>query len=113
MNKGRKAFAKGMLGLALLGAVIYLANPVQLWGRLQQVNPWWLLAGFGFAIASNAVSAWRWRAMAVWLGAEMPMASAMLLATADAVEAFAHTVLRAERGASVEVIARFSVDRIF
>ncbi|HOZ60188.1 MAG TPA: aromatic acid exporter family protein [Nakamurella multipartita] len=35
----------------------------------------------------------------------MPMASAMLLATADAVEAFAHTVLRAERGASVEVIA--------
>ena len=77
MNKGRKAFAKGMLGLALLGAVIYLANPVQLWGRLQQANPWWLLAGFGFAIASNAVSAWRWRAMAVWLGVEMPMASAM------------------------------------
>ncbi|HEY5882072.1 MAG TPA: FUSC family protein [Nakamurella sp.] len=35
----------------------------------------------------------------------MPMASAMLLATADAIEAFAHTVLRAERGASAEVVA--------
>jgi len=35
----------------------------------------------------------------------MPMASAMLMATADAIEAFAHTVLRAERGASAEVVA--------
>ncbi len=35
----------------------------------------------------------------------MPMASAMLLATADAIEAFAHTVLRAERGASPDVVA--------
>jgi uncharacterized membrane protein YgaE (UPF0421/DUF939 family) len=35
----------------------------------------------------------------------MPMASAMLLATADAIEAFAHTVLRTERGGSPEVIA--------
>lgn len=36
--------------------------------------------------------------------APMPMASAMLLATADAIEAFAHTVLRAERGAAEEVV---------
>jgi uncharacterized membrane protein YgaE (UPF0421/DUF939 family) len=35
----------------------------------------------------------------------MPMASAMLLATADAIEAFAHTVLRAQRGGSPDVIA--------
>lgn len=52
----------------------------------------------------------------------MPMASAMLLATADAIEAFAHTVLRAERDASTEVsggpahraidIARSRIDTI-
>jgi uncharacterized membrane protein YbhN (UPF0104 family) len=77
VNKGRKAFAKGLLGLALLGAVIYFANPLQLWGRLQQANPWWLLAGFGVSIVSNIVSAWRWRAMAAWLGAEMSVTSAM------------------------------------
>ena len=65
------------MGIALLAAVVYLANPVQLWGRLQQANPWWLLAGLGVSIASNAVSAWRWRAMAQWLGAEMSLASGM------------------------------------
>jgi uncharacterized membrane protein len=56
------------MGIALLAAVVYLANPVQLWGRLQQASPWWLLGGFGISIASNVVSAWRWRAMARWLG---------------------------------------------
>ena len=65
------------MGIALLAAVVYLANPVQLWGRLQQANPWWLLGGFGISIASNVVSAWRWRAMARWLGAEMSLASGM------------------------------------
>ena len=65
------------MGIALLAAVVYLANPVQLWGRLQQANPWWLLGGFGISIASNVVSAWRWRAMAQWLGAEMSLASGM------------------------------------
>ncbi|MGE8440472.1 MAG: lysylphosphatidylglycerol synthase transmembrane domain-containing protein [Comamonas testosteroni] len=65
------------MGIALLAAVVYLANPVQLWGRLQQANPWWLLGGLGVSFASNAVSAWRWRAMAQWLGAEMSLASGM------------------------------------
>ena len=37
--------------------------------------------------------------------APMPMAGAMLLATADAIEAFAHTVLRAEKGATLDVVA--------
>ena len=77
MKKSHKAFAKGLMGLAVLGAVIYIANPVQLWGRLQQANPWWLLAGFGASIASNIVSVWRWRAMAYWLGAEMSFAAGM------------------------------------
>ena len=37
--------------------------------------------------------------------APMPMAAAMLQATADAIEAFAHTVLRAEKGATLDVVA--------
>lgn len=77
MSKARKAFVRALMGIALLAAVVYLANPVQLWGRLQQANPWWLLGGFGISIASNVVSAWRWRAMARWLGAEMSLASGM------------------------------------
>lgn len=36
--------------------------------------------------------------------APMPMAAAMLVATADAIEAFAHTVLRAEKGATLDVV---------
>jgi hypothetical protein len=34
----------------------------------------------------------------------MPMASAMLAATADAIEAFAHTVVRTEKGAKSNVV---------
>lgn len=77
MSKARKAFVRALMGIALLAAVVYLANPVQLWDRLQQANPWWLLGGLGVSFASNAVSAWRWRAMAQWLGAEMSLASGM------------------------------------
>ena len=77
MSKARKAFVRALMGIALLAAVVYLANPVQLWGRLQQANAWWLLGGLGVSFASNAVSAWRWRAMAQWLGAEMSLASGM------------------------------------
>ena len=77
MSKARKAFVRALMGIALLAAVVYLANPAQLWGRLQQANPWWLLGGLGVSFASNAVSAWRWRAMAQWLGAEMSLASGM------------------------------------
>jgi len=77
VSKTRKAFVRALMGIVLLAAVVYFANPVQLWGRLQQANPWWLLGGFGISIASNVVSAWRWRAMARWLGAQMPVASSM------------------------------------
>lgn len=77
MSKTRKALVRALVGMALLAAVIYLANPSQLFAQLQRANLWWLLTGFGVSIASNIVSAWRWRAMAQWLGADMSLASSM------------------------------------
>lgn len=77
MSKTGKALVRALMGMALLAAVIYFSNPQQLFAQLQQANPWWLLAGFGVAIASNIVSAWRWRAMARWLGAEMSLSSSL------------------------------------
>lgn len=77
MSKSHKALIKALLGLALLSAVVYFANPLQLWGKLKQADPWWLLVGFLASIASNVVSAWRWRALADWLGAKMSVASSM------------------------------------
>ena len=76
MKRAHKALLRGLLGLALLGTVIALANPAQLLGRLRDANPWWLLAGLLAAIASNLVSALRWRALARWLGAEMSLRDA-------------------------------------
>ena len=60
-----------MCGAALLGAVAYFADPAALWARLRADDGRWLLAGLAAAIASNVVSAWRWRALAQWLGAPM------------------------------------------
>ena len=77
MSKNWKALSKGLLGLLLLGGVIYLANPMQLYERLQQATLWWLVVGFFAAIASNVVSAWRWRAIALGMGAQMSIASSM------------------------------------
>ena len=71
MKRARKALWRGLLGLALLGAVLWLADPARVLGQLRQAQPGWLLAGLAAAIASNIVSALRWRALARWLGADM------------------------------------------
>lgn len=71
MNRSQKACIKALSGALLLGAVAYFADPAALWARLRAANGWWLAAGLGAAIASNIVSAWRWRALAQWLGAQM------------------------------------------
>ncbi len=71
MNRTQKACLKALSGALLLGAVAYFADPAALWARLRAANGWWLAAGLGAAIASNIVSAWRWRALAQWLGAHM------------------------------------------
>jgi uncharacterized membrane protein YbhN (UPF0104 family) len=76
MQPPLKTLLRGLIGLALLAGVIWLANPARLIGQLRQAQPGWLLAGLAAAIASNIVSAWRWRALAGWLGAPMRLADA-------------------------------------
>ena len=76
MKRARKALLRGLAGVLLLGAVLALANPAQVLARLEQAHPGWLLAGLVAAIASNLVSALRWRALARWLGAHLSAADA-------------------------------------
>ena len=76
MKRARKALLRGLAWVLLLGAVLALANPAQVLARLEQAHPGWLLAGLVAAIASNLVSALRWRALARWLGAHLSAADA-------------------------------------
>ena len=71
MTRARRALLRGLLGLALLGAVLALADPARVLAQLRQAQPGWLAAGLAAAIASNLVSALRWRALARWLGAAL------------------------------------------
>lgn len=76
MKRAHKALLRGALGLALLAAVLALAEPARVLAQLRQAQLSWLLAGLAAAIASNLVSALRWRALARWLGADMPVRDA-------------------------------------
>jgi uncharacterized membrane protein YbhN (UPF0104 family) len=76
MNRPLKILLRGLIGLALLAGVIWLASPARLIGQLRHAHPGWLLAGLAAAIASNIVSAWRWHALARWLGAPARFADA-------------------------------------
>ena len=69
MKRAHKALLRGLLGGALLVAVIALADPARVLAQLRQAHVGWLLAGLAAAVASNVVSALRWRALARWLGA--------------------------------------------
>jgi uncharacterized membrane protein YbhN (UPF0104 family) len=71
VNRSRKGWLKGLAGLALLAAVAYLADPAALLLRLREADGRWLLLGLVAAFASNVVSAWRWHALAQWLGLPM------------------------------------------
>ena len=77
MSRARKALLRAVLGLGLLLGVLALADVSLLWQRLRQAQPLWLLAGLALALASNLVSALRWRALVQWLGADMPRAAAL------------------------------------
>lgn len=71
MKPSRKLLLRALLGALLLGAVLALAEPGRVWSRLAQAHPGWVLAGLLAAIASNLASAWRWHALARWLGADV------------------------------------------
>jgi uncharacterized membrane protein YbhN (UPF0104 family) len=71
MTRPLKTLLRALLGLALLATVIALADPMRVLARLREADAGWLLAGLLAAIASNVVSALRWRALARWLGADM------------------------------------------
>lgn len=76
MPKPVKPWLRGLAGLALLAAVLALAEPARVLAALRHADPAWLLVGLGAAVASNLVSALRWRALARWLGAELTVADA-------------------------------------
>jgi len=76
MKRPVKTLLRGLIGLALLAGVIWLAKPARLIDQLQHAHAGWLLAGLAAGIASNIVSAWRWCALARWLGAPARFADA-------------------------------------
>ena len=45
MKRSHKALLRGLIGLALLAAVLALANPARVWAQLRQADPVWLVAG--------------------------------------------------------------------
>ena len=71
MKRPYKALLRGLLGLLLLGLIVALTDPARVLAQLRQAQPGWLLVGLLAAMASNIVSALRWRALARWLGAEV------------------------------------------
>ncbi len=71
MKRSRKALWRALLGLALLAAVLALADVGRVLARLREAQWGWLAAGLLAAVASNVVSALRWRALARWLGCEL------------------------------------------
>jgi len=76
VKRVRKALLRGLLGLAVLGAVLALADPARVAAQLGRAQPLWLAAGLAAGIASNLVSALRWRALARWLGADVSVRDA-------------------------------------
>lgn len=71
MKRLHKAALRAGAGLVLLGSVVALADWSALATLLRQAEPLWVLAGLLAALASNVVSALRWRALAHWLGCDM------------------------------------------
>jgi uncharacterized membrane protein YbhN (UPF0104 family) len=71
MKRSHKTLLRGLIGLALLGAVLALADPARVLAQWRQAHPGWLAAGLLAGIASNLVSALRWRVLARWLGTGM------------------------------------------
>ena len=67
MSRAHGALWRALLGAVLLAGVVWLTNPAQVWAQLRLVDMSWLLLGLSTAVASNVVSALRWRILARWL----------------------------------------------
>lgn len=77
MSRKHGALWRALLGLVLLAGVLWLARPEQVWAQLRQADAAWLLLGLFAAVASNVVSALRWRMLARWLGVHLSVAAAL------------------------------------
>lgn len=62
--------------LVLIGLLLWIAGPREILQRLSSADVRWLAAGLLLSVCSNVLSAWRWRALMSWLGAQVPLSSA-------------------------------------
>lgn len=67
------------LAPALLLAVLWWVDLQDVTRQLRQAQPGWLAAGLACSVASNIVSAWRWRSLVRWLGHGLAPARALQL----------------------------------
>ncbi|MEW6694302.1 MAG: lysylphosphatidylglycerol synthase transmembrane domain-containing protein [Pseudomonadota bacterium] len=70
--RGRR-LARLAIALALLAAIVAWVEPARLGAVLRQIHPGWVAAGLLSSTLANALSAWRWRALAAWLGHVAPL----------------------------------------
>ena len=77
MKRPHKTALRAVLGLALLAALLALAKPQALWATLRAADWRWLLLGLVMAVASNGVSAWRWRLLVRFLHGDVSMRNAL------------------------------------
>lgn len=77
MKRSFKSGIRLAVGLLLLAGIVYVADPLSLLQRLHHADKLWLIAGLLAGVASNVVSAWRWRELAQWFGARMSVSSAL------------------------------------
>lgn len=73
-----KLAARLALGLALLAAVVWYADPQALVVQLQGVDTGWFIAGLCASIVSNVISAARWAAIARALGLVAPLGQSVM-----------------------------------
>jgi uncharacterized membrane protein YbhN (UPF0104 family) len=73
-----KLAARIALGLALLAAVVWYADPQALLVQLQGVDASWFVVGLCASVVSNVISAARWAAIARGLGLVAPLGQSVM-----------------------------------
>ncbi|MFM2402971.1 MAG: hypothetical protein RL223_851 [Pseudomonadota bacterium] len=63
---------KPLIALLLLGLVLALVDPVQVWATLRGADLRWLTLGLLALLLANLASALRWRALCDWMGMRLP-----------------------------------------